>query len=105
MSPSEICSIGALWDVPSLKAQIELRQRDLTDIEIIRRQLRPFMRCESRQQYRKSREPRRGVDHASATPVIDIAERRASPPRGAIAPEFGELALGSSLKLRLGSPT
>ena len=49
---------AALWDVPSLKAQIELRQRDLTDIEIIRRQLRPFMRCESRQQYRKSREPR-----------------------------------------------
>lgn len=35
---------AALWDVPSLKAQIELRQRALTDIEIIRRQLRPFMR-------------------------------------------------------------
>jgi hypothetical protein len=32
---------AALWDVPSLKAQIELRQRALTDIEIIRRQLRP----------------------------------------------------------------
>jgi len=49
---------AALWDVPSLKAQIELRQRALTDIEIIRRQLRPVMRCESRQQYRKSRELR-----------------------------------------------
>jgi hypothetical protein len=61
--PSEICESfvvpsAALWDVPSLKAQIEFRQRALTDIEIIRRQLRPFMRCESRQQYRKSREPR-----------------------------------------------
>jgi hypothetical protein len=64
---------AALWDVPSLKAQIELRQRALTDIEIIRRQLRPS--C------------------------------GASRPRGAIAPEFGELASDSSLKLRLGSPT
>jgi hypothetical protein len=55
------------------KVPIEFRQRALTDIEIIRRQLRPFMRCESRQQYRKSREPR-GVDHAPATPIIiDVA--------------------------------
>jgi hypothetical protein len=42
-----VAPLAALWDVPSLKAQIELRQRALTDIEIIRRQLRSFMRCES----------------------------------------------------------
>jgi len=101
---------AALWDVPSLKAQIELRQRDLTDIEIIRLS-RSFgascgRLCVAKAGSNTARAANRGgVDHASATPVIDIAERRASRPRGAIAPEFGELALGSSLKLRLGSPT
>jgi hypothetical protein len=35
----------ALRDAPALKAQIELRQRALTDIEIIRWRLRPFMHC------------------------------------------------------------
>ena len=34
---------AALWDVRALKAQIELRQRALTDIEIIRCRLRPFI--------------------------------------------------------------
>lgn len=37
---------AALSDVTALKAQIELRQRALTDIEVIRCRLRPFMRCE-----------------------------------------------------------
>jgi hypothetical protein len=50
----------ALWDVPALKAQIELRQRALSDIEVIRRRLRPFKRCEGARRRRASRE-RRGA--------------------------------------------
>ena len=38
---------AALWDVRAIKAQIELRQRALTDIEIIRCRLRPFINGES----------------------------------------------------------
>jgi hypothetical protein len=37
---------AAFHDVPALKAQIELRQMALTDIEIIRCRLRPFLRHE-----------------------------------------------------------
>jgi hypothetical protein len=47
---------AALWDVTALKAQIELRQRALTDIEIISCRLRPFMRRGNQRRYRKSRE-------------------------------------------------
>jgi hypothetical protein len=39
---------AALRDVRTLEAQIELRRRALRDIEVIRRRLRPFMRCESK---------------------------------------------------------
>jgi hypothetical protein len=34
------------WDISALQAQIELRQRALTDIELIRRRLRLVMSCE-----------------------------------------------------------
>jgi hypothetical protein len=51
----------ALWDdVPVLKAQIELRQRALTDMEIIRWRLRPFIQGEGPRRARTSRE-RRGA--------------------------------------------
>ena len=46
---------AALWDVTALKAQIELRQRALTDIEIIRCRLRPFMPRGNQRRYRMSR--------------------------------------------------
>ncbi len=36
------------WGVSAIKAQIELRQRALRDIEVIRSRLRPFMRCNSK---------------------------------------------------------
>jgi hypothetical protein len=49
---------AAFSDVPALKAQIKLRQMALTDIEIIRRRLRPFMR-EGAWRYRVSGELRR----------------------------------------------
>jgi len=49
----------ALRDVPVLKAQIELRQRALTDIEIIRWRLRPFMHCEGPRRRKSSSERRR----------------------------------------------
>jgi hypothetical protein len=45
----------AFWDAPALRAQIELRQRVLTEIEIIRCRLRPFMRGENKWRFRKSR--------------------------------------------------
>lgn len=48
-----------LWDVPALKAQIELRQRALTDIEIIRCRLRPLMHCESLPRFGTNRERRK----------------------------------------------
>lgn len=35
------------WDISVIKAQIELRQRALRDIEVIRSRLRPFLRCDS----------------------------------------------------------
>lgn len=50
---------AALWDVPALKAQIELRQRALIDIEVIRCRLRPFMRSERPRRCRTSRQRRR----------------------------------------------
>jgi hypothetical protein len=62
----------ALWDVPVLKAQIELRQRALTDMEIIRFRLRPLMNCEGPRQYRTSRKQR------SARSRIASARRRYS---------------------------
>jgi hypothetical protein len=62
----------ALWDVPVLKAQIELRQRALTDMEIIRRRLRPFLHCEGPRRSRTSRERR------SARSRIGSAGRRYS---------------------------
>jgi len=46
-------------DVPALKAQIELRQRALTDIEVIRWRLRPFLRCQSPRRYRTGGERRK----------------------------------------------
>lgn len=46
-------------DVPALKAQIELRQRALTDIEIIRWRLRPFMCSESPRRHLTSGERRK----------------------------------------------
>jgi hypothetical protein len=49
----------ALWDVPVLKAQIELRQRALTDMELIRWRLRPFIQCETPARPQTSRERRR----------------------------------------------
>ena len=49
----------ALRDAPALKAQIELRQRALTDIEVIRWRLRPFMRCEGPRPCRTSGEWRK----------------------------------------------
>ena len=44
---------AASRDVRTLKAQIELRRRALRDIEVIRRRLRPFMRCESKRLCRR----------------------------------------------------
>jgi len=51
---------AALWDVSALKAQIELRQRVLKEIEVIRCRLRPFMRCEDQRRCRRSRKGRVG---------------------------------------------
>jgi hypothetical protein len=48
----------AAWDGPALRAQIELRQRALTDIEVIRWRLRPFLRSEGARRTRKSSERR-----------------------------------------------
>lgn len=49
---------AAPWDVPTLKAQIELRQGVLRDIEIIRRRLRPLVQCQSqRRSHRTRRRP------------------------------------------------
>jgi hypothetical protein len=45
----------ALWDLPVLKAQIELRQKALIDMEIIRRRLH----CEDPRRSRTSSERRR----------------------------------------------
>ena len=49
---------AALRDVRALKAQIEVRQRALRDIEAIRCRLRPFMRCENKRLYRRLRSRR-----------------------------------------------
>jgi hypothetical protein len=49
---------AALRDVRTLEAQIELRRRALRDIEVIRRRLRPFMRCESKRLRRRLRNRR-----------------------------------------------
>jgi hypothetical protein len=47
LSMSEFIDPSATpWEVDTLQAQIELRQRALTDIEVIRRRLRLFMSCE-----------------------------------------------------------
>jgi hypothetical protein len=43
---------AALYDVRALKAQIELRQLALEDIEVIRCRLRPFMGCEGKRRRR-----------------------------------------------------
>jgi|tagenome__1003787_1003787.scaffolds.fasta_scaffold14446941_1 hypothetical protein len=43
---------AALYDIGVLKAQIELRQLALEDIEVIRCRLRPFMRCEVKRRRR-----------------------------------------------------
>jgi hypothetical protein len=48
---------AALWDLPTLEAQIELRQRALADFDVIRRRLLPFMRSEIQRRLRKGREP------------------------------------------------
>jgi hypothetical protein len=45
----------ALQNVRMLKAQIEFRRRALKEIEVIRCQLRPFMRRESRSSQRRRR--------------------------------------------------
>lgn len=42
-----------LWDVGAIKAQIELRQRALMDIEVIRGRLRPFMQSGSHRLHRR----------------------------------------------------
>ena len=60
-------------DVPALKAQIELRQRALTDIEVIRWRLRPFMHCEDSQRHRMGSERRK-----KARSRIGSARRRCS---------------------------
>jgi hypothetical protein len=49
VAPSDL-----LCDVSALKAQIELRQFALEDIEVIRRRLRPFLRCKGRRRQRGS---------------------------------------------------
>jgi hypothetical protein len=49
---AEVC------DAPTLRAQIALRQNALTDIEIIRCRLRPFLRGENPRRYGKSCERR-----------------------------------------------
>jgi hypothetical protein len=49
---------AALCDVSALRAQIELRQRALADIAIIRRRLRPFMASKNPRQRSKSIERR-----------------------------------------------
>ena len=47
----------ALCDVQALRAQIELRQRALKDIEVIRCRLRPFIRGKGGRRFDKSRRP------------------------------------------------
>jgi len=49
----------ALLDVGALKAQIELRQRALTDIEVIRCRLRPFIHGEGSRRSRIGSKRRR----------------------------------------------
>lgn len=65
------------WSVSAIKAQIELRQRALRDIEVIRSRLRPFVQCNSKllhcrlQSQRSVRARRRGGDRrAPRLPVI-----------------------------------
>lgn len=49
---------AALCDASTLRAQIALRQRALTDIEIIRCRLKPFLRVESTRRTGKGRKRR-----------------------------------------------
>jgi hypothetical protein len=49
---------AAFCDLPTLRAQIELRQRALTDIAIIRYRLRPLMGGKNLPRYGKSSERR-----------------------------------------------
>ncbi len=51
---------GALCEISTLKAQIELRQLALDDIEVIRCRLRPFMRREGRRLHRNALKRSRG---------------------------------------------
>lgn len=53
-----------VWDVPALKAQIELRERALKDIKIIRCRLRPFISHGNYCRSRRRRERRSRIGYA-----------------------------------------
>jgi hypothetical protein len=65
---------AALQDVPTLKAQIELRRLVLRDIEVIRCRLRPFMRCRKSRRRRGGRSrighPRRRYSRSTNQPAV-----------------------------------
>jgi hypothetical protein len=64
-----------LSDVCAIKVQIELRQRALRDIEVIRWRLRPFMRADGKRLHRRLQGRRGGRSSAGGTFTAARASR------------------------------
>lgn len=64
---------AALQDVPTLKAQIELRRRVLRDIEVVRCRLRPYRKSHKRRGGRsRISHPRRRYSRSTNQPAVVV---------------------------------